>query len=77
MILTVWYASLPRDVQHHPHDIRAASQNLEPKAWPQARLGFSGRGRVGPVGPIYLVSRVRRAEISRGAGETRRRMRAR
>lgn len=47
-------ASLPRD-EYHSRDIRAASQKLWLKAWPQARFEFSGRGRVGPAGPSYLA----------------------
>lgn len=76
MILTVWYASPPRDEQHHPHDIRAASQNLEPKAWPQARLEFSGRGRVGPAGPICIPRKESR-DLREVLASARRRMRAR
>lgn len=42
--------------QHHPRDIRAASQKLGPQARSQARFEFSDRGRVGPVGPIRFYT---------------------
>jgi len=69
-------ASFPRGEQHHLYDIRVAGQKLGPKARSQARLEFSGRGRVGPAGPIYLAPRVRRVDLAREARETPRRVRA-
>ena len=60
------HAPLPRGELHHPHNIHVSGQKFGPKARPQARLEFSGREHVGPVGPvspIYFMPRVRRVDF--------------